>query len=95
MQNTITNGLDSRLGRLMTNSPVVELCLDTNNVFRLERGAQGATILALSGRLWVTRSGDDRDYLLEAGERYVVRNKGMVLVQGSPEGKARIIPGRQ
>jgi len=93
MQNTIINGFDSRLGRLVTTSPNVELCLDTNNVFRLERAAKGATILALSGRLWVTRSGDEQDYLLEAGDRFVVRKKGVVLVQGSPEGKARIIPG--
>jgi len=92
MQNTIVNGFDSQLGRLVSTSPNVELCLDTNNVFRLERAAKGATILALSGRLWVTRSGDDQDYMLEAGDRYLIRNKGVVLVQGSPEGKARIIP---
>jgi hypothetical protein len=86
------NGFDSRIGRLVSSSPDVELCLEANNLYRLERGAAGATLLATGGRLWVTRSGDGQDYMLEAGDRYVIPKRGVVVVQGSPEGKVRIIP---
>jgi hypothetical protein len=92
MESTIINRSNSRLGRLASAASAVELCLDTGSILRLEGGAIGATIQALNGRLWVTRSGDPADYLLESGDQYVIHHKGVVLVQGSPEGKARITP---
>jgi hypothetical protein len=50
-----------------------------------------AQVLCTAGMLWLTQQGDQQDHLLKAGQTYVIRHSGTVLVQGLPAGKARIL----
>ncbi len=69
-----------------------EVTLRAGEVFALSSDARGVTIVCQKGTLWVTQAEDIVDHLLRAGERFVVANKGRVLVQGlNGEGKARIM----
>jgi hypothetical protein len=45
------------------------------------------TIGCIEGWLWVTRTGDPRDYVLERGQSMVLSSRSMVFV-GSPQGAA-------
>jgi len=46
------------------------------------RGKPGRqTLFCLQGRLWVTQESDIRDYLLEAGDAFLVTQPGLVLVR--------------
>lgn len=46
------------------------------------RGARGAAIEVLSGRVWITEDGRGGDSFLGAGRRYRVWGDGLVLVSG-------------
>jgi hypothetical protein len=48
---------------------------------------KGRTIGCIEGWLWVTRTGDPRDYVLEQGQSMVLTSRCMVFV-GSPQGAA-------
>ncbi len=39
------------------------------------------TLLCLEGQVWVTQEGDIHDYLLDAGDAFVVTQAGLVLVR--------------
>jgi hypothetical protein len=42
---------------------------------------RGARLVCTIGSLWITQRGDARDYLLRAGETFMVQNNGKLLVQ--------------
>jgi len=44
-----------------------------------KRGRQ--TLFCLEGSVWVTQEGDIRDYMLEAGDAFLVTQPGLVLVR--------------
>lgn len=50
-----------------------------------------ARVECTEGTLWLTQPGDPQDHLLKAGQSFVVNHAGTVLVQGLPNGKARIL----
>lgn len=67
------------------------------NSLRLEGGApvsfrraKGAVLECLSGRLWVTVTGQPGDFFLEAGERLRIDSDGLGLVEGMPVGVLRV-----
>jgi hypothetical protein len=43
--------------------------------------AVGASIAVHSGRVWVTQAGDANDYVVDAGERHVVTQRGRVVIE--------------
>ena len=46
------------------------------------RGKPGRqTLFCLEGKVWVTQEGDIRDYLLEAGDAFLVSQSGLVMVR--------------
>jgi len=49
-------------------------------------------IQGVKGTLYVTLPKDPEDYILGPGEQLVVRSRGLVLVQGLPEGAFRYSP---
>jgi hypothetical protein len=52
------------------------------------RDAAGWTVKALTGSVWITQDGDQRDITLRAGQSFTVDRDGSTLV--SPLGDARI-----
>lgn len=55
------------------------------------REARGVFLECLSGRLWVTITGQPGDFLLGAGERLRVDSDGLGLVEGMPVGELRFV----
>ena len=39
------------------------------------------TLFCIQGRVWVTQEGDIRDYLLEAGDAFMITLPGLILVR--------------
>jgi hypothetical protein len=55
------------------------LRLNRNDFLRL-RGARGAAIEVLKGRVWITEDGRAADSFLGPGRRYRVAGEGLVLI---------------
>jgi hypothetical protein len=64
--------------RLNLTTPV--LALEAGQVLTLD-DAQGTSILARSGTVWVTEEGDRADHIVAAGDVLVVASPGRTVVQ--------------
>lgn len=61
-----------------------------NELLRL-RPVQHTRVLCVSGTIWLTQENDGRDVILEAGERYDLAPRGLVLISAfSPEARVRM-----
>ena len=61
-------------------------------LLRLEAGQPGDRVMCTAGTLWLTQQGDPHDHLLNAGQSFTLDQRGVILVQGLPRGKALILP---
>lgn len=68
-----------------------EIYLDGMELLKFEFGQPGTCVMCITGILWLTQQGDPRDHILNAGQSFTLDQSGMVLVQGLPYGKARIL----
>ena len=59
------------------------------------RDAQGTTVTALSGALWITEDGAQRDVILEAGELMKLRRPGLTLIMALEPGSLRLSERRE
>ena len=66
---------------LTTKTPRVELLLRRNQLLSLDNTQPHMAIECKDGLLWVTASGDDRDHMLYAGQRYVPRMDSKVVIE--------------
>jgi hypothetical protein len=55
--------------------------LDRNDIYRIQKLRSGMTLSCEKGILWVTQSGDRRDYLLTPGQNLVMKKHGRVLIE--------------
>jgi len=69
----------------LTTNRKEKLHLDKNAFFRMERIRPGSELSCEKGILWVTQSGDLRDYLLTPGQNLVLRKHGKVLIEALRE----------
>lgn len=79
------------LGHLVSNSNRVELKLPSNELLKVDGDMRDMQIVCQRGRLWITQVDDDKDYILRAGERFVVTRPGLVLVQSLREGRCDLL----
>ena len=56
------------------------ICLEAGQVLSLD-DAEGTTLAAERGTLWVTEEGDARDHIIEPGETFVIAKAGRTVVQ--------------
>ena len=54
--------------------------------------AMDATLLCLEGELWLTRDGDQEDYILGAGATLHLRTTDQAMVQALRPSRVRLIP---
>jgi hypothetical protein len=80
-----------RNGRL---DNTLKFSLSSQRLFRLDGDGRGTKILCTGGELWITQEGDPYDHVLKCGEQFVITNRGVVIVQGWPEGKVQISRSR-
>ncbi len=92
MENQVSNLGNVRVGALVSASNDVEIHLFPNEVFKMSGDRRGVQVACRAGRLWITQANDLDDYLLKAGDRFVVTEPGLVLIQGVREGRAQIVP---
>ena len=66
--------------------------LNDRDFLRL-RGARGAAIEVVDGRVWITEDGREQDSFVSGGGRYRVAGDGLVLVEAEAnETAVRIFP---
>lgn len=51
----------------------------------------GSTLVCEKGTVWLTRSNDPKDYMLEPGDRMVVNAKSNLLIQALSESRLSIV----
>lgn len=52
----------------------------------------GLQIICRRGKLWNMQADDEKDHIVQAGERFVVNRCGLILVQSLGEGLLQMIP---
>ncbi len=92
MENYVGNLGNVQVGTLVSNANDVEVYLFPDEVFKMKGDVRGVQVACQKGKLWITQADDPEDYVLKAGEQFIVTQPGLVLVQGVREGRVRIIP---
>ena len=95
MQSSIHTTCGDTAGSLVSHSNEVEIQLTGKDLFKLSGDARGTQISSAGGNLWVTQQGDPVDYLLRPGEKVMISRQGMVIVQGFPQARVRILPAHK
>lgn len=83
----LTTAIRNIEGRL---SEVVEL--DTKDLWRLDGDNRWRMIICARGEIWITQERDVRDYVLTAGEMFIVTQRGSVLIEALRDASAEITP---
>jgi hypothetical protein len=73
---------------------IVEVALESDEVFTLTGDQRGGHLVALHGNLWITQRGDSEDFVLRPGDRFTITRQGKVVVQAMHEARLRYTPGR-
>lgn len=61
--------------------PTVKVRMRRREFQRVDVSRPGAAVCCDKGVLWVTQSGDNRDYILLPGDKLVVRRRGRVFIE--------------
>jgi hypothetical protein len=86
------SSLGGILKNLVSSSGRVELSLFPCEIIKLNGDMRGLHVVCRKGALWITQASDEKDYILQAGETFVVTRPGLVLVQSLGEGLVQVIP---
>jgi hypothetical protein len=70
-----------------TNTP---LTLTRRAFIRAQNTQPGTTIVCEQGMLWLTQSGDYRDYMLRTGDHLTINKKSKVLIEALSEARVSI-----
>ena len=89
----LTSGANMNRTSLTDNT--LKFSLPSHRLFRLDGDRRGTRILCIGGEIWVTQEGDACDHMLKSGDQFMVSRRGMVIVQGWPDGKAQISHSRR
>ena len=68
----------------------MEILLGRDESFTIAENGKGILVVCREGALWITQAGDTRDHLLNAGERYIVRGSGVVVIEALRPAELRI-----
>lgn len=70
---------------LVSKTPKVEVMLHAHDVLTLNDIHHGMAIECKEGVIWVTCTGNNQDYMLRAGKRYVPNTKGDIVIEAIDE----------
>jgi len=70
---------------LISKTPKIELLLHPHQVLNLDDTDHRMAIECKSGVIWVTHTGENQDYMLRAGKRYISKTKGKIIVEAIDE----------
>jgi hypothetical protein len=74
------------------NKPLHQVNLRAEETRQFEGDNRWRLITCLSGRVWITQHKDLQDYMLEAGDMFLVTLPGSVVVQAMEESSVEISP---
>jgi len=89
--------MDNKFNRGEIETPVIipdvrsDIELDGDELLKLDLAQPRTSVVCTAGTLWLTQQGDPQDHVLKAGQSFTLSQRGTVLVQGVPCGKARIL----
>jgi hypothetical protein len=92
MEYTITNSKHTLAGKKISRSTTLDVNFTKGELFKMEGDQRQTRITCLEGILWVTQPKDEQDHMLTSGQSTLITEPGLVLIQGIPNGKARIAP---
>lgn len=72
--------------------PATELELSTGGLWRMDGDSRWRMVICLRGRVWITQERDLDDYVLTAGEMFIVTQPGKILVQALDDACIQITP---
>ncbi len=75
------------------NRTIENISLSCRQVYRLQNYGKSMHIQGVKGTLYITQPNDPDDYILKPGQKMIIRSRGLVLVQGLPEGVFCYSPG--
>lgn len=70
---------------IVSKTPKVELILHPHDVLTLNDTHHRMAIECKEGLIWVTCTGENQDYMLRPGRRYVPRTKGDIVIEAIDE----------
>ena len=70
--------------------PVTEVEMSTGDFWRMHGDHRWRMIICLRGMVWITQERDLEDYVLEAGEAFIVTQRGSVLLQAIDDARVEI-----
>jgi hypothetical protein len=70
---------------LISKTPRIELLLHPHQVLDLDNIQHRMAIECKSGVLWVTHSGENQDFMLRAGRRYISKTRGKIVIEAINE----------
>jgi hypothetical protein len=83
-----------RRGGATESATQAEIRLCNSGIVRLEGDRRGLEIHALEGSLWVTQQDDINDHVLDAGDRFIICRRGLVVVQSMGEAVLKMTPAK-
>ena len=75
---------------LTSKAPRIELLLHPHQTLNLDNRQHRMAIECKNGVIWVTCAGENQDYMLRAGKRYVPGTKGRVVIEAIDEARVEI-----
>jgi len=78
--------------RFAQDNQIQDVQLKRSEIFRLKKCRPGTEIICTGGTLWVTQSGDIKDYILSQGQKFVINHPDAVLIEAVPDATLRIHP---
>jgi hypothetical protein len=70
--------------------PDGEIGMAAGGVRRLDGDHRWQAIVCQSGSLWITEADDGQDYVLRAGEMFVIRQPGSVVIEALRDASMRV-----
>jgi hypothetical protein len=65
----------------------MEILLTENETMSIDPVPENLRIVCRSGRIWLTQSGDSRDFLLRAGESFSATRRGQLVLGAFAEAR--------
>ena len=85
------------MGMAVCNSqrPGIDVELGAGQLWQMDGDRRWQALLCLRGEVWVTQERDFRDYVLAAGEVFIVTRRGAVVVQALEDAAFQVTPSLQ
>jgi hypothetical protein len=80
------------VGLCNTQGPVTRVTLEAGKIWHMQGDHRWHVIACRQGEVWITQECDWRDYVVAAGEMFIVTRRGTVLVQALEDAQVQIMP---